>query len=294
MGNILDKINGILGISNQTSAPIIITLSTFFLSLLLGKIGNIYKQHKQRKIYRQVFVTALTRLIEQTKNQSKQFKKTSDNLVFKNDIGFAFGRVQLLPINTFESIGYKQSIESFLLVWRNSFTTKEQRELKTKSINRMWEAIHSIHFWHQKSIDDTNVFLDKYNLFNERRNNAIEDHNKYFLTMLELYKNKPGTPEYIYIEKAVKIREKFVKLEDKTRPDIINDNLIQPLRKLNTENQGLEIADKMNFDLLLADHEYTNQKNTIEFYRKVYSDRYYAFRNFSRTMEKSIKILKGC
>jgi hypothetical protein len=112
--------------------------------------------------------------------------------------------------------------------------------------------------------------------------------------MLELYKNKPGTPEYIYIEKAVKIREKFVKLEDKTRPDIINDNLIQPLRKLNTENQGLEIADKMNFDLLLADHEYTNQKNTIEFYRKVYSDRYYAFRNFSRTMEKSIKILKGC
>jgi hypothetical protein len=295
MNRIVQYINDMFGIENETSAPILITLLTFLLSYTLIWFGQIYKNYKETKKLRTVFDVAVSRLIEQMKNQSKNFSLTSENLIFKNDLGFSFRRVQLFPINTFENIGYSKTIDIYILrhPLSNPFR-RAKRTKKAKAINKLWEIIHSAQYWHEKAISDTAIFLESYNKFNDRRNDAMEEHNKFFLDMLDQVNGKQLPHEIAsYIEQAVQIRESWIKQDERTRADVINGKLIQPLRELNRKHQANPFANHMNFTLLRADHEYTNQNNVLKFYQKQYQDYGIIFKNYSRIADICLKIMKG-
>jgi hypothetical protein len=295
MKEIIQYINEMFGIDNETAAPILITLLTFLLSYIIVGIGQSYKKYKDAKNIRSVFEAAVSRLIQQMKNQSKNFTITSEKLVFKNDMGFSFRRVQLFPINTFENIGYSKTVEIYILrkLIENPFR-KKRRTKKSKALNKLWEVLHSTSYWHDKAVNDTSIFLENYNKFNDRRNDAVEEHNKFFLQMLDAVYQNQITPELeAYIEKAVQIRETWIKQSERTQPDILNDYLIQPLRALNRSTPDNPIANQMNFSLLRADHEFTNQKNVLLFYQKQYADYSVIFRNYSRIADRCLKIIKG-
>lgn len=294
MQEIVQYINETFGIDNNTTAPILITLVTFILSYIIVWLGQLYKDYKEAAKIRAVFEVAVNRLIVQMKNQSKVFTATSNNLVFKNDMGFSFGRVQLLPINTFENVGYTKTIEIYILRVRfvNPFN-RRRRTKRAKAINKLWEVIHSVNYWHEKAINDTIIFQDTYNKYNDRRNDAVEEHNKFFLEMLDSVMHKQLTPDMSdYIEKVVQIREAWEKLVEKTQPDILNEYFIQSLRRLNREQVNNPFARGMSPYLLRADHEFTNQNNVLEFYRKQYQDYSIIFRNYSRIADKCIRMLK--
>lgn len=295
MKEIIQYINEVFGIDNETAAPIIITLLTFIFSYVLVGLGQSFRKYKDAKNIRSVFEASVSRLIQQMNNQSKNFNTTAENLIFKNDMGFSFRRVQLFPINTFENIGYSKTVEIYILrkMLINPFR-KSRRTMKSKALNKLWEVLHSTNYWHDKAVNDTSIFLESYNKFNDRRNDAVEEHNKFFLEMLDAVYQKQIPPELAdYIEKAVQIREKWNKLTERTQPDILNDHLIQPLRDLNRSVPNNQLANQMNFSLLRADHEFTNQKNVLMFYQKQYIDYSIIFRNYSRIADRCLKIIKG-
>jgi hypothetical protein len=295
MKEIIQYINETFGIDNETSAPIIITLLTFLLSYILVGLGQSFKKYRDAKNISNVFEAAVIGLIQQMNNQSKNFTITSENLVFKNDLGFSFRRVQLFPINTFENIGYSKTVEIYILrKWFVNFFRKSKRTNKSKALNKLWEVLHSATYWHEKAVKDTSIFLESYNNFNDRRNDAVEEHNKFFLEMIDSVSQKQIPLELVdYIEKAVQIRQTWVNQTKRTQPDILNDYLIQPLRALNRSVPNNPIANQMNFTLLRADHEFTNQKNVLIFYQKQYADYSTIFRNYSRIAERCLKIVKG-
>lgn len=294
MKELVKLTNDFLGITNEISAPIIITLITFFISLSLTNIGLIFKRYRDRRIYRRVIKNAALRLNKQIIKQSQEFKKSSDNISFKNDVGFKFGRVQLLSIETFESIGYKKAVESYLIGAENlSLPYFNKDTIKTKALDKLWESILSIHYWHDKFISDTNIFLEKYNQYNESRNNAIDQYNQIYLRSVN-EANENHVRELEYLRKITEIRKDWVGLVDNNRADICHEQLVIPIRKISENYSDLKIAIEINLVLLRASHEYTNQSNTVDFNKKLFLNYSINFRNYSRIISKCIQILDRC
>lgn len=292
MKEVVQFINQIFGVSNETSASIVITLLTFTLSLFLAKIGIIIQRVVDRAVYRRVILQAANRFNKQIQKQALEFVKASEGLVFKNDIGFKVGRVQLFSIETFESIGYKKAVESHLLGIENFIFNRYLKSIKTKALDKIWESILSVNYWHNKFVSDTNIFLEKYNLYNENRNNAIESYNNKFLLCVNEYQEKNQTREYEYLLQISTVRFNWTKLEDNNRADICHENLVLPTRKICEKYSDLKIAIEINIDLLRATHEFVNQRNTIDFNKQLFLSYSVNFKNYSRTISKCIQILK--
>ncbi len=294
MMKIVEYINKIFGIENNTTATILISLFTFLFSYILVWLGQLYIAYRERKTIRIVFEEAINKMISQMKNQSKNYSKNSENLVFKNEIGFDFKIGPLFPLNTFENIGYSKLIDIYILRGILFAPMKRAiRKKRAKAINKLWEVITSIHFWNNLAIQNTSKFLDDYNKYNDSRNEAVEGYNQLYLEMYDsLNLGQLTIIEEEYFKKVNLIRDQWIKKTNYIRPDIINEFLIQPLRFLNLNNEQIKYANQMNFWLLKADLEFNNQSNILLFNKNQYLHYSIIYKNYSRLAEKCVMILK--
>ncbi len=291
MSKIQEILNHQFNIDYNTSATILITLIIFFLGLILQRILSMYIDFIKRKRIKEAFEIALKVHINQIKKQSKGYLDVSNSIKFDVHERIEYTHVTIFSANSFENIGYQQTFEAYFSGIENLF--KFNRKLKLKAFTKIWESIRSIDKWHTKSLTDMDVFLEKVNSYNEKRNDALDNHRK-LIDMIKLQYNEKNVPLRLgeYIIKLDEIHTNWQKLMNPAQPDIVHKKLVIPTRELNQRYDDLELAVKMNDSLLIATMEYKNQERLINAYIDQFFKYSISFKMYYNLTKTGMKILK--
>lgn len=278
------------GIDPNTSATIFITLFIFLVGIVIQQSLSFFGKYMQRRKTRKIFKISLKGFISQVEKQSKEYNKTAQSLSFDKENKFEFKRATIATLSILNDIGYQQTYEAFFFGLENFFKFKV--DLKLKAFNKIWDSIKSVEFWHDNSFGEVTQFMDKYNNFNEKRNNATENHRKFFEDiMLSHIGQKDPERIGIYLQAAQRIHTQWQNYPNRTRPNIIHKQLIVRLRILNKKNQDINIANRMNDDLLEASLWFQNQNSLLKAHRNQFVIYSRIFRMYYRLCKKANEIL---
>lgn len=299
MNSIIRYIKYNYDVNTDTSATITITLFVFVTGFIINTIIKNIRNCWERKKTKRIFEIALSSFLKQVDEQSKAFLQASQSFTFENDGNFVPKRIQILPLSAINEIGYKNTYEAYFSNFRINtlfFFCNKKMDLKLKAFNKIWEAIHSIEFWHNKSFENMDFFNNTYNLYNERRKDALEKNRLYVENMLTAIKqNLQNIPQEIseYAKKVDDITADWQNSTNPTNELIVHEKLIMPLRNLNRNNQNLYLANQMNSILLKATEEFQNQKKLLHTFQEQFKSSSDLFNSYQKSTLKSLEILKN-
>ncbi len=298
MNSIIRYISCNYDVKNDTAATITITLfvfvTGFLINTIIKNIGNYFGRKKTKRI----FEIALGSFLQQIEKQSAAFLKSSESFTFENEGNFVSKRIQILPISSISEIGYKNTYEAYFSNFRSNILflfCKNKMNLKLEAFNKIWEAIHSIEFWHNKSFENMDFFNNTYNLYVERRNEAIENNRLYFEKMMAATQNVQNVPQEIkdYTKKVDDITAAWHNLPKAANELVAHEKLIMPLRELNRKNQNLFLANQMNGVLLKATQEFKNQQNLLATFQEQFKSSSDLFSSYHKSTLESLESLKS-
>lgn len=289
--NIIQKyLESVFEIDANTSATILITLSIFIIGISIQQLLLLFSKFIERRKTRKIFKISLTGFIKQVKKQSEGYNETAKSFTFDEQTNFEFTRATIYTLSSLNSIGYQKTYEAFFTGFENIW--KCNLNLKLKAFNKVWDSIKSVEFWHQKSFEDLSDFIDKYNDLNEKRNIAIENHRRFFESIITEINNKSVPAKVgLYIQDVDRIHVDWQKLKNRTRPNIIHRYLIIKLRIINRKNSNIKIVNRMNENLLDATKEYQNQRNLLKTQKDQFENYSMNFKLFYRLSSKAKNVL---
>jgi hypothetical protein len=297
----ISSINQLFEVRGETSAPILITLFTFFLSYILIGLGQFFRKKSKNKIFRSTFIISLTRMHILLKKQSDEFKKSAEAISMDNSEFIYLRRIQILPEKIFDEIGYQNTLEAFNIkkVKNKPIFIQKFSNLKNRVFFKTWEVIIGANTIHNRFFNDYKDFLKDINNYNDRRNDAVEAFNNFFIDMIINVRHaqendKMLDPKFIqFTRNCESTRVSWEQLPDKNHPEILNENLIQPFRNLLKEtNLNCQEIGILSSLLLRCDHEFINHRNSVLIFKKVTTDNYWNFNRYSKSIKYFIKILE--
>jgi len=284
------KFNERFGTDSNTSATLFITLFVFILGLLFQQLFVLYSKFIERRKIRKIFQVALRQFIKETSKQSSLYKKDSENYQMEKKTSFTFTRGSIFTCSSIQELGFEKTYAAFFLGIENWGHTKSS--LRQKAFIKIWGSVKSVEFWHNASFSDRSQFLEKYNSINEKRNIAIENHRKLYekaMTNLDGVKAEKAYREYVQALDAIHVS--WQNNPNRTRPDVLHEELVTPILDLNRGNHKFPLAISLNDNLLPASLEYENQLNFLKAQKKQTLAYYWAFRSYARISKKSLEIL---
>lgn len=301
MGNIVKTIqaaiNELLGIGNQASATILITLFVFFCGLLLQYLFRAYSTSVRKKQKRKSFITAASTFFNRTKSQARNYLEGSEYYQHSNEKNPILKSAHFLPIASKTLFDYKDTYSAFFeRPWWRRFLMCN-KDLKKHAFIRLWEIMHVVEFMHT----DSNKFMDemsnRYNIFNERRNNSVVTFRR-VLEELRLSteeakrKNQVISIEFRnYLKELNEIWNSWVDKENTRRPDVTNEKLVLPVIALNEQYNSFGIASRLNDSLYDAKHEYWEQTRHLEAQRNFLVMRSKSFKYYAKLGKHCIILL---
>ncbi len=278
------------GIDANTIATIFITIFIFLIGLLIQQGIAFYNSYNQRSKTRKIFRLSFQSFLSQVEKQSKEYHKTSLTFTLDKETNFEFKRATISNLSSLKDLGFQRTYEAFFFGLENTF--KCNLDLKLKAFNKIWDAVMSVEFWHDKSFQDISDFINKYNEFNDRRNRAIENHRRYFEPIMTSLNGKT-VPMNLgqYLRSADLIHVDWQNHPNRTRPNVVHRRLVIRLRILNRKNKNLEVANRMNDNLLEATGEFQNQLNLLKAQKDQFESYSRSFRFYSRIGKKAIEII---
>jgi hypothetical protein len=160
------------------AATIIISLFVFFIGFLIRGIINWLGRFKERRIVRRLFIDILKGLRDQIKKQRDGFKETSTSLDMKANTPWVINKATFFQIPVFKELKYSDTFKAFFLGLENSFVFLRGKSFilkKRQLFNKVWENNSNLDFWSEKIFTDFNKYLDKYNIYLDRWNNAVTE-----------------------------------------------------------------------------------------------------------------------
>lgn len=235
----------------------------------------------------------LDRYVSQLKLQSDAFLRTSKTIRIENDNGFEFKRATIFTSSTFERIGYQSAFLAFFGGFENVLPLCKSKRIR--AFNKIWDIVESNEFLYSRSIRDMDYFIEKYNEYENKRNDAVDAHRMFFDNLVTQFSGQT-VPNSLanYLQEIDRITVDWQNLEDRTRPDRVHRHLVVALRILNRKNSAIPFAVKMNDNLLNESYQYNNMKNLIRNYNTQFFIYHRSFRSSSRVVLMAKKILKGC
>lgn len=280
------------GVNQDTSATIITTLLVFIVGFILTVLSRAILAYLKRRSTRLLILNFITNYCDQIENQSKGFAKSSEQFRFKDKSNYTM-RIRAF---TQLDLGNSQVFEAFFTGIENIVCKKESRNLKRKAFNKIWEILSSVEFWSKRSIDDLKLFNERNDNHQDLRNAAIDQHRRLFeRVMIETQNQTTNSKDFFeYLTLYDKVISDYQKLPNLTFPKVAHENLVLPLRKLNSSygKMGFLIALDLNDPLMTASHQYDNLENLLNEFRKLFLDRSWQFRGYRRYLQKSVAILK--
>ena len=190
-------------------------------------------------------------------------------------------------------IGYKDTFDSLFSGFENSFNKCCYTKAKTRAFMKIWETLNNIEFWENKAFHDFDSLLNRYNDYNNRRNNALENYRKMIEPIAQQVNAGRGVPERIalYLQALDKINVVWQRCDKRTTPYVAHKKLVIPMRILNRKFSDLPLANSINDHLLQASFYYDNMYHLLKVYRKQYAIYAASFRYNYRVTERAIRIL---
>jgi hypothetical protein len=281
------------GVDANTVLTIFVSTLVFAIGLLLQRINTFITSLSEKKKIRNLFELNLETLIRHTFKQHVEYEKSALLLVPSSDAFFVLTRVSIPSAEIIERIGYQNIYEAYFTGFRINFFPNNKMRLK--AFNKIWAIISSIKFVQAQSFSRFDEFIKLYNEYNEHRNSALSNHQKFvdnLFTEINFIGNISVETKK-YIEELDAIHYNWQHSKNRTNMTVVHRKLILPTRILNRKNNRLPLANSTNENLLKATHGYINQNKLLKANRiqvGIYSNN---FKVYSRTSKMCLNILRS-
>jgi len=279
------------GIDKNTSATIIITVLVFGAGVLTTLLVDFMKTWYRRRMLQEVLKLNLVDFAKSLEKQAVIYFDTATQFSFERQGPLESSRVEISQIQSIKEIGYDQSFQAFFYGIYNIVFFRRRR-LKIKSFHKLWDAISSIAYWHDKSVKDFDFYLEQYNGYNEKRNRAIDSYRR-FIELIFMNLNNQQLPARLgtYLQAIDTIHLAWQKKSNRTAPHIVQRHLVLPVRILNRKYQDVQLVSNINAYLLDASIHYENMSNLLSVKQKQYLYYGILFKGSCRLLKKIERIL---
>lgn len=285
--NYLQKIlNDLLGIDNNTSATIIITLIIFGIGLIFTQISKSIGSYIQRKRVKRICSINFESLEIGIKKESKAYQNLIESLRFENKHGWDFSQVHITSLDALREFGYINIYNAYFTGVENIFS----RKIKLKAFQKFWSTLVIIPLWQKTMKSFINDQLKNYNEWNGKRIDSLMAFNKLCDSYIYQFAEKliDDINLKTYILELDNIRVNLQNQADFTNPETIENILVQPVLKLNRNTKNIEIIHEFNKFLLSTSLGYRNMKQILETSQNQTLSFYHDFRG----REKLIRLVR--
>jgi hypothetical protein len=245
------------GIDKNTSATIIITIFVFGAGIFTSLMVDFFKTWYRRRMLQEVLKLDFAKSLNK---QGNIFAETAAQFNFDRQGPMEISRVEISQISSIKEIGYDQSFQAFFYGIYN-LALFGRRKLKLKSFNKLWDSISAISYWHEKAVKEFDSYIEQSNVYNQRRNTAIDGYRKLIEEVFaSVNGNRVPPPLATYLASIDAIHVIWQGLPNRTLPHIVQRKLVLPIRILNRKHQNLPIVNNINTYLLEASIHYENQR----------------------------------
>lgn len=283
-------------ISHDASASLIITLCTFILGYLITGLVFIISRYFDRKSNRKIFLDNLKSLNKSLQRQQRGFLNSIKSFDIIRNSPWLYAKVDFFQIAVFKEMSYKENFKNFFLGFENQLAICSNKDLRRRAYNKTWENLNNIQFWSDRSFNDFNPLLERYNELGEKRNNALEQLRQLWEKLLHDCKMEPTRftgEELEFLKSLDKLIGVFQKIpaNERVTPYKTHRSLILPIRILNKKYPSLPFIRKFNDIAMDVSHQYREMELMLRHTRKQYQEYYHIFRGIQKTNEMILKIL---
>lgn len=286
---IIEYLNNLFNIDNETSATIVITLTVFILGFIITWFINVLRKYFNRRRTRKLFLDLLKEIARTTLRQSNNFFDFSKKLTIENQDIFELDKS---PINHLDNIS-RLSINSFHEAF---FTGPENlccRIIKQKAFNKIWIHISALSYWEQQYPNDLKEFINKFNNYEDKRNEELENWRKLSDELIFQVRQQGPTGRYLeYFTRYDEIVYGWQTAGQNTHYFTVQTDLIEPLRLLNRDFHDLPVVLVLNNPLLGVTNYYENLISTLRVYNRQFNSLGISYKNSSKMITKGLQILK--
>ena len=289
MERIIDSINKLFNIKNETSATIMITLGVFILGFILTGLVNVFRSYFNRQSIRRLFSDLLLEVSRTALKQSENFKVFAGNLNIEYKDVFKLNKT---PINHLDNLS-KLSINEFHKAYFTGFENTFKRKIRQKAFNKTWIHISSLSFWEQRQHAELKEFITKFNSYEDKRNEELEAWRKISDQLIYMVQQQ-GVEGRLkeYFTKYDKIVYGWQSAGQNTHYFVVQRDLIEPLRVLNREYKELPFVLTLTNPLLGVTNYYENLVGLLNVTQRAYYSYYRSYRNSGRLIAVAREFLK--
>lgn len=286
----IDSINHFWGIDNNTSATIFITLFIFALGFIITGFASFIKRLLSRYKYRKHFRAIVKSIGQSSERQSKRFDDGVKTLDIKHKGNFALKSGVLTHLDNIDKIDFNLLYEAYFFGLENTFSGK----LRLKAFDKIWAYCSQLKKIEERYPEQLNSFIQRFNELEDKRNESLTGFRKLLDNIIHSTRGQQ-VPQRVaeYLKSLDKIMLEWQKLDERERTHyyIVNEQVVQPIRKLNKTYQELPVTLEMNNFLLAADHYFASMERLIENYHDMFKSYFYFYKLTSKIFQLSISIL---
>lgn len=278
--NLADWLNNILGVKNEVSVPIIVSVIIFAAGGIAVAIKNLIINFIQRWRTRNAFKNIMKEVAKACYSKSCNIKIFYPKIEMKHDKDWS------LKLNaiTYLSIAFNQDYTTIYNAFNSKFIFSYKSKFKTHCFNKLWAVLENIKFIEERIVADFDLFYKKFNQHEVAYTEYLEQfrkENDLFMTEIQrgiIIIPKTETRTIEYVTKRDLIVSTWQKMEERTELYNTHEYLIEPLRALNREYSEIIFSVKLNDILLPASHEYGQMLKTLQVYKSIFENYCLAYR----------------
>lgn len=294
--NILEFINELFGIENETSAPILITLLVFITGGVIGFIYNRVKSFRQRKDLREIFHVMINEIINDCGIKERQTNKFYPTFTTEHRGHWSLSFTRINYLNTVFELEFHQVFQAFESYINSSFCNKK---LKKEAFHKIYSNLDNIRYFEEFMKPDIEKFITDFNSHHVKYKNSIS----YFNEMIDAirFDLQPSLPLISgrsiiddYAIETEKIWQKWLAINEKERVHYKTtyDMLIEPTLALNRKPFGLPITLEMNKHLMECKTQIIEMENILKRGYLTFKNHSFNYRSTHRILKKCLEILK--
>lgn len=290
MQRLVDYINTVFGIENETSATIVITLIVFILGFLITGIVGAIRRFSQRKVTRNLFISLVEEILKSATRQSKNFHEFTTTLNIENQDSYSLGRYPLNHLDNINNLPFSDFHNAYFNGLENIFCKRK----RAKAFNMIWKYLSTLKYFESRYPDELVSFINKFNVYENKRNEEIEKWRQILDNLLFETNNKQLPPRLKeYMESLDEIVFNWQNNSKNTHYHIVQLELVKPLRKLNKDYKDIPYTLHFNTPLLGITQYYNNMVSVLLVYSKIFKSYYYTYRSASKLLSASLNSLRS-
>lgn len=284
-------------ITPNTATSIIASLAIFIAGLLITWSTKFIEKLIDRYRYRRILTNFSKTLAFALTRKSNQFRKCAETMDVKLNGNFLMSDMALTHLDNIQKI----EITRFNNAYYYGIENLGRTLLKNKDFDNIFSVISNINRIENLYINQFEKFLSRYNVLEERRNNAImrvkEIIDKLQDDAFKECKQNDLPQDFIrYLMGIREIVENWNKIENNTIPSIFDEFFIQKLRHLNSvykENECVRkrLPNSLYYAINDSSNEYLSMKILVETNNQIFLNYSISYKNQARKLFDSINQL---